>query len=54
VLLISVPAVVVAAVQQLRTQSWRRALGYGVLAALLAAIAVAVAVWLWVVSRCGD
>ena len=55
ILLISLPAVIVAAVQALQTRSWLRALGYGIAAAVLAAVSVAAAVILWVVSRdCGE
>ena len=55
VLLISLPAVIVAVVQALQTRSWRRVLGWGVLAAVLSAAAVGVAVLIWIVSRrCGE
>lgn len=51
ILLISMPGLIAAAVQAVQTQSWRRALGYGILAALLSAVALAVAVLFWIASR---
>jgi len=55
VLLISLPAVFVAAAHAARTRSWLRALRYGALAAALAGLAVAAAVLLWVGTRhCGE
>src|SRR5579859_60114 len=55
VLLIALPAVIVAAIEHLRIRSWRRVLGYAALSAALAAVAVAIAIAIWVVSRhCGE
>jgi hypothetical protein len=54
ILLIALPPLVVAVVQWLQTQSWRRTFGYGALTAVFAAFAVAAAVVIWVLSRCTD
>jgi hypothetical protein len=52
IILIAAPGILVAAVQWVRTGSWLRTIGYGVLVAVLAGSAVAIAVFEWVANRC--
>ena len=55
VLLIAVPGLLVATVRGLQTRTWLGAIGFGIVASVLAAASVAVAVLLWVASRhCGE
>jgi hypothetical protein len=48
------PALVAAVVKWLQTHSLRRTFAHGTLTAVFAALAVAAAVLIWVVSRCTD